>query len=305
MKTKFKANGRHAFTLIELLVVIAIIAILAAMLLPALGKAKQAATGIACLNNNKQLMVAWNMFATDHEGRVPYASAHAWESSAPFAWSLGSVSGLTVDSTENYINKGVLYRYVGNSDNVFRCPSDTDLVKNQKGELVNRDRSYSMNIFMGGWSGWPFWGDQQWTVYRQLSDFNSTSERFVLLDMRNNSINAGNYRVDMAGYPNQPNLHRFWQDYPGVYHNDATMFSFADGHCEKKRWLDERTKNPPENPDGSATTNVYKTPKNPDVAWMQERTTRPNNGWKSTTWKMHPQTYTARFPEKFNRGYWE
>ncbi len=160
MKPKFKANGRHAFTLIELLVVIAIIAILAAMLLPALGKAKQAATGIACLNNNKQLMVAWNMFATDHEGRVPYASAHAWESSAPFAWSLGSVSGLIVDSTENYINKGVLYRYVGNSDNVFRCPSDTDLVKNQKGELVNRDRSYSMNIFMGGWSGWPFWGDQ-------------------------------------------------------------------------------------------------------------------------------------------------
>ena len=119
------------------------------------------------------------------------------------------------------------------------------------GKLVKRDRSYSMNIFMGGWSGWAFWGDQQWQVYHKLEDIGNPSERFVLLDMRPNSINAGNYRVDMSGWPDKPNLHRFWQDYPGVYHNDATMFSFADGHCDKRRWLDDRTKNPPEDGAGN------------------------------------------------------
>ncbi|MEE2947908.1 MAG: prepilin-type N-terminal cleavage/methylation domain-containing protein, partial [Verrucomicrobiota bacterium] len=79
----------RGFTLIELLVVIAIIAILAALLLPALAKAKQTATGIACMNNNKQLMVAWNMFASDHEGRVCYASAYHSEPTINFAWAIG------------------------------------------------------------------------------------------------------------------------------------------------------------------------------------------------------------------------
>jgi len=295
-------RGSRGFTLIELLVVIAIIAILAALLLPALAKAKQTATGIACMNNNRQLMTAWNMFASDHEGRVCYASANHNEPTIKFAWAIG---GVPITSRDNYIAKGIIYRYVGNSDDVFRCPADIHLREGNKGNLVRANRSYSMNIFMGGWSGWAFWGDQAWKVYRKLDEIEDPSERFVLLDMRPNSINAGNYRVDMSGWPNKPQLHRFWQDYPGVYHNDATMFSFADGHCEKKRWLDERTKNPPENPDGSIPNRIITTPNNNDVYWMQQRTTRPNNGWESTRWQMHGPTYTARFPEKINTGYWE
>ena len=299
MKLLSKAKTKRAFTLIELLVVIAIIAILAALLLPALGKAKQTATGIVCMNNNRQLMLAWNLFATDNEGRIPYASAYYQEPTAKFSWAVG---GAPVNSSENYISKGVIYKYAGNSDDVFRCPADTSMVKGANGNLVKRDRSYSMNIFMGGWSGWAFWGDQQWEVYHALDDIEDPSGRFVLLDMRPNSINAGNYRVDMSGWPNQPQLHRFWQDYPGVYHIDATMFSFADGHCEKRRWQDERTKNPPEDAAGNIPNRKISTPNNKDVYWMQERTTRKENPQKEYTGPAY--AYTAKLAGHRYWGYW-
>ena len=299
----FEAKGKRAFTLIELLVVIAIIAILAALLLPALAKAKQTATGIACMNNNRQLMVAWNMFATDNDGRIPYASAYYQEPTVRFSWAVGTVNNPTFNASENYITKGVIYKYVGNSDDVFRCPADTSMVKDNTGRLVKRERSYSMNIFMGGWSGWAFWGDQQWQVYHTLEDIGNPSERFVLLDMRPNSINAGNYRVDMSGWPDKPNLHRFWQDYPGVYHNDATMFSFADGHCDKRRWLDDRTKNPPEDGAGNIPNRKISTPNNRDVHWMQERTTRREVPQRKYIGPAY--AYTAKLAGHPYWGYWK
>ena len=103
MKKFAKMKSERGFTLIELLVVIAIIAILAALLLPALAKAKATATGAACLNNNKQLMLAWNMFATDHDDRVCYASAYYTEPTAEFAWAVGTVNAPVLNSKEDYI----------------------------------------------------------------------------------------------------------------------------------------------------------------------------------------------------------
>ena len=126
--------------MIELLV---IIAILAALLLPALAKAKENATGIACMNNNKQIMLAWSMFATDPTWR--------------FAWAVGNIQTDTVDGSLNFITEGVIKEYVGNSKDVFKCPADKGMVIDAgTGQTIYKDRSYSMNIFMGGWSGWPF-----------------------------------------------------------------------------------------------------------------------------------------------------
>ena len=145
--------------------------------------------------------------------------------------------------------------------------------------------------------------DRDWEVYRTLEGIGNPSERFVLLDMRPNSINAGNYRVDMSGWPDKPNLHRFWQDYPGVYHIDATMFSFADGHCEKKRWLDERTKNPPEDAAGNIPNRKISTPNNKDMYWMQERTTRMESPQRKYTGPAY--AYTAKLAGHPYWGYWK
>ena len=158
MKTLPRIQTKRGFTLIELLVVIAIIAILAGLLLPALAKAKATATGAACLNNNKQLMLAWNMFATDHDDRVCYASAYYNEPTVDFSWAVGTVNAPILNSKEDYITKGVIFKYAGKSEDVFIYPSDKSMTKDSKGSQVRRKRSYSMNIFAGGWA---FWGDQK------------------------------------------------------------------------------------------------------------------------------------------------
>ncbi|MEC9332185.1 MAG: type II secretion system protein, partial [Verrucomicrobiota bacterium] len=93
-------KNKRGFTLIELLVVIAIIAILAGLLLPALSKAKATATGVACLNNNRQLMIGWNMFATDNDDRICYASAYFNEPTVDFSWAVGTVNAPILNTQE-------------------------------------------------------------------------------------------------------------------------------------------------------------------------------------------------------------
>ena len=88
-----------------------------------------------------------------------------------------------------------------------------------------------------------------------------------------------------------------------MYHNDATMFSFADGHCEKKRWLDERTKNPPEDPSGNIPNRVIKTPNNRDIQWMQQRTTRQESPPKRYFGPSF--AYTAKLAGHPYWGFWK
>ena len=126
---------------------------------------------------------------------------------------------------KDHLEISVLYPYAGRSRDVFHCPEDKYYGVSKKEGWPERVRSYSINIYAGGWSGWPFFGDQMWKIYRQQSDFRDPANRFVLMDMDDESINAGNYRVDMAGWPNKPNLYRFRQDWPASWHNNGCTIS--------------------------------------------------------------------------------
>ena len=284
-----------AFTLIELLVVIAIIAILAALLLPTLRAAKQKAQGFQCINNHRQLSLAWRMYADDNEDRLVYASdsggaGNYWDQ---FAWTRAHLD-FDPNNAANWDLKAdlmlsPLWRYCSANPGIFKCPSDRSFVM-INGERKDRVRTISMNLYLGGFAPnagygdsppagtdghWPFAHDYR--IYVKTSDFYEpgASKLFVFLDMREDYINWGNFMTHMDGWPDQPDRYRFTGDLPGIYHNRACGFSFADGHSEIKRWLDERTTPLMQPPGTAAFQGEFASPNNPDVGWLQDHSTRP------------------------------
>jgi prepilin-type N-terminal cleavage/methylation domain-containing protein/prepilin-type processing-associated H-X9-DG protein len=268
----------YGFTLIELLVVIAIIAILAAMLLPSLAKAKLKAQGIQCMGNHRQLTLAWKMYADDNRDQLPYASdegpdprknAYAWVKGL-MDFDPGNRSNWDVNTD---IKKSPLWPYCGQSTAIWKCPADRSYVT-VNGVQMPRVRSMSMNFWFGG-----FGGDDGglsgggWRLYFKMSDLvdPGPAKTWLLLDMREDSIDIGNFATDMTGWPSQPAAVGFY-DLPGMYHSRACGFSFADGHSEIKRWLDPRTM-PPLVANGEINDG-FRSPRNPDVIWLQERATR-------------------------------
>jgi prepilin-type N-terminal cleavage/methylation domain-containing protein/prepilin-type processing-associated H-X9-DG protein len=226
------------FTLIELLVVIAIIAILAAMLLPALSKAKTKAQGIMCLNHTKQLTLAWLTYAHDNNDRCVYNKGTAgtdlqnWVGNV-MSWGTDpQITNLTL------ITQAQLGPYTSRSIGIYKCPAD-----NLPAKAGPRTRSLSMNACVGniGSSGNNGSINGQYQQYRKLSEFTRPTEIYVFLDEHPDSINDGWFVFCSGADPAERSQ---WSDLPASYHNGACGFSFADGHSQIKKWQSASTRRP-------------------------------------------------------------
>ena len=236
-------NFQRGFTLIELLVVIAIIAILAAMLLPALAKAKSKAQGISCLNNMKQLQLASILYAGDYDDKLTPNDGHATAYSGP-QWVAGSMQ-TAVDATNDtlfgtsstMVNVGgTTYTLSGSlgslakAPGIYHCPGDKSIAPSGG----SRVRSVSCNGYMGTTANEVAIGGAEinaaYKIFRKYSHFGgaaASTEMILFMDERA-SINDGFFFGDPS--------RNIIGDLPAIYHNGSSSFSFADGHAEIHKW---------------------------------------------------------------------
>jgi hypothetical protein len=292
-----------AFTLVELLVILAVLMVLGVTILPALARPGLNSRAFQCLNNSRQLCAAWRMYADDNQDRIVFSSdtdvSDPNHVNNPYAWTLTHMSFIEPNPQINWdptlgIMPRPLWPY-NKSAGIYRCPSDLSVVIGSDGLSHPRVRSMSMNFFLGGFAGSSAAngsGDGSWgglyPIYFKISDLNShaspgPADTFVFIDERSDTINWGNFMIDMSGYPSSlypngnPNLYEFNEDMPGFLHDLAASVSFADGRAELHRWLDPRT-TPPLTVGGVYTGyKGYKwpAPYSVDVAWLQAHAARP------------------------------
>jgi prepilin-type N-terminal cleavage/methylation domain-containing protein len=223
----------EGFTLIELLVVIAIIAILAAMLLPALAKAKAQGLSTNCLANEKQLQLAWLSYANDNKGLLVPNSPGAVDADGTdgFAWVYGDMQTTADLLNVTNIQKGLLFPYTGNPK-IYQCPAETKLFT-YAGKTGNMVRNYSMGGQMNGEDNLNNY--TTFCVKETDIQHRPPSRAMVFIHENDNTIDDGYFAIDVVP--------RVWQNVPATLHINGDNLSFADGHAEHWTWLLAHTLN--------------------------------------------------------------
>jgi prepilin-type N-terminal cleavage/methylation domain-containing protein/prepilin-type processing-associated H-X9-DG protein len=277
-KSRRGVVSRRGFTLIELLVVIAIIAILAALLLPALAKAKTKAQGTMCLNNNKQLMLAWRLYGDD-QNDVLVAAMNLGNPNRP-DWFTGGLDFNGANASNWDINqdmvKSPLWAYCGKAKAIFKCPADmaTVTVGTQKLPRV-RSNSMSQVFGTGEWLDKAFNANQTvWRTYDKLSSIVIPVRTFVFVDEHPDSINDAAFAVACTGNQPSDGNNGYIVDFPANFHNRACGFAFADGHAEIHKWRGPQIGGAPVTYTGTMQLNLpTKTPADAiDAHWLAEMT---------------------------------
>ncbi len=303
---KFKASGRQlAFNLVELRVVIAIIALLAALLLPALSKAKQKSQGIYCLNNGRELMTALTLYAGDSSDLFPpnpddgnTIPGHNWCSGRA---GRGGADEFNPDLLRD-ANRSLLASYLKGNTSVFHCPGDKRSGPYQGtgplllGSTVPSARTFSMNQAVGticpgfdatgeGHEGAPRLAvngpwlnnqhshrrDSPWLTYGKFASIRAPGPAllWVLVDEDPQNLNDAAFAFGME----RP----IWYDVPGIYHNGGCGFAFADGHSESHRWLLRSEKQ-------GRQFHITDPQDRQDWLWMRERTSAHVSGSMPAPW---------------------
>ena len=307
-----RTNDYHVsgFTLIELLVVIAIIAILAAVLLPVLSRAKSRAEGAFCMNNTHQIMLGWTMYADDNNQLLapndyPVAGG---PSAALRSWVAGSMTNPNESTNIAILNNTYTLSGVTFQDTVltpyqanpmaYKCPADPSTQKwlGSSYSGAPRVRSYSMNCAVGTLYNLPLPAGHQrgqsvlgswlagapgtqvqttWQTYGKLTSIRNPdpADLWVLIDENPDGINDPVFAVDCANTGSSAGL----VDHPAWFHNGCGGMSYADGHSEIHRWLDGRTELPITGHTLGNSSGLVASANNPDVAWLQLHTSAPTN----------------------------
>jgi hypothetical protein len=262
-----------AFTLIELLVVIVSIAILAALLLPVLASAKAQSLHIQCLNNQKQLVLTWVLYASDNAEKLVPNGAGQPRASGPYLWVLGDNHFYRPGFTDPQLlinPEYALFAPYLRSAQSYKCPADRSTIWTD-GRIVPKIRSYAMNCYVGTPVGipeesfLPSPGYRCYTTFSQIAA-DLPTRRFVFMDVNPANICWPAFGVD--------EVQDIFFHYPSTLHEGCGGMVFADAHAESHKWLDPRTRITV--PDGKIIGHWTLSPTNSDLYWIRERTTTTN-----------------------------